>query len=281
MAAPAAAIGAALKSRKSKHGAVTYRIKLIDQTIAKINRAFTQNEDPKGSLINNLLARSETETIDIAKEISDFCSLNVKINVNSEEILNTEEDDNVRPEDYRADVEYIQKMCEYKYNSLDASIAQRMRSLDMVKSAIATKIARIQKGSLPSSRSSSPSRSINIRTNADSMKPATLSYSSATLVSLADHLSSVEDWISNMFPNGFNVTQYRSNLNSTLDTEFHRKTRKFENCESIDDISKKINKLMEIKYPIHLRRMECIKPSMKPNEEASAYFSRLSPLLPP
>ena len=32
---------------------------------------------------------------------------------------------------------------------------------------------------------------------------------------------------------------------------------------------------MEIKYPIHLRRMECIKPSMKPNEEASAYFSRL------
>ena len=169
---PAAVIGAALKSRKSKHAAVTYRIKLLTDTISSINRAFTQNEDPKGSLINNLLARSENETIDIAKEISDFCSLNVTINVNSEEILNTEEDDDVRPEDYRADVEYIQKMCEYKYNSLDASIAQRMRSLDMVKSAIATKISRIQKGSLPSSRSSSSSRSINIRTNADSMKPA-------------------------------------------------------------------------------------------------------------
>ena len=32
---------------------------------------------------------------------------------------------------------------------------------------------------------------------------------------------------------------------------------------------------MEIKHPIHLRRMDCIKPSMKPNEEASTYFSRI------
>ena len=50
---PATAIGTALKSRKGKHSAVTYRIGLLTDTIASLNRAFTRMEDPKGSLINN------------------------------------------------------------------------------------------------------------------------------------------------------------------------------------------------------------------------------------
>ena len=32
---------------------------------------------------------------------------------------------------------------------------------------------------------------------------------------------------------------------------------------------------MEIKFPIHLRRMEAIKPELKSNEEASTFFSRV------
>ena len=166
-------------------------------------------------------------------------------------------------------------MCKYKFNVLDASISEKMRALDIIKTAISNKIAMNHKDSLPSSRSSSPTRSLNIRTNADSMKPATLSYASATLVLISDHLSSVEDWILNMFPNGSTVNQYKSNLNSTLDQEFHRKTKKFESCNSIEAIHKSIKKLMEIKHPIHLRRMECIKPTMRPNKEASTYFSRI------
>ena len=61
--------------------------------------------------INNLLARTENETLDIAKEVSEFNSLNVTINVNEAEILNTDEEDDIDPEEFRQDVEYITKMC--------------------------------------------------------------------------------------------------------------------------------------------------------------------------
>ena len=32
---------------------------------------------------------------------------------------------------------------------------------------------------------------------------------------------------------------------------------------------------MELKHPIHIRRINCIKPVMRPNEESSAYLTRL------
>ena len=38
---PATAIGTALKSRKTKHSAVTYRIGLLSDTIDSLTRAFT------------------------------------------------------------------------------------------------------------------------------------------------------------------------------------------------------------------------------------------------
>ena len=232
-------------------------------------------EDPKGSLINNLLTRTDNETVAIELEISEFNLLNVTINVNAAEILNNDEEDDIDPEEFRQDVEYITKMCKYKFQQLDATISEKMRALDIIKTAITNKIALNQKDSLPSSRSSSATRSVNTRNNADSMKPATLSYNTTTLVLIADHLSSVQDWMLNMFPNGSTVDQYKSNLNSTLDQEFHRKTKKFDNCNTVIAIHKSIDKLMEIKHPIHLRRMDCIKPIMKPNKEASTYFSRI------
>ena len=71
---PATAIGAALKSKKGKHSAVTYRIGLLTEMIASLNRAFTKMEDPKGSLINNLLARTENETLAIALEVFERCN---------------------------------------------------------------------------------------------------------------------------------------------------------------------------------------------------------------
>ena len=45
---PATAIGAALKSQKGKHSAVTYRIKLLTDTISSLNRAFNAEQRPKG-----------------------------------------------------------------------------------------------------------------------------------------------------------------------------------------------------------------------------------------
>ena len=40
-------------------------------------------------------------------------------------------------------------------------------------------------------------------------------------------------------------------------------------------IHERLDPLMETKFPIHLGRMEVIKPTMKDNEEMSTFFSRI------
>ena len=186
----------------------------MSDTIDSLTRAFARLEDPKGSLISNLLTRSINDTAAIEHEIAEFNPHNVTINVNAAEILANDDEDDFDPEEYRQDVEFITKMCKYKFKQLDANISEKMRALDIIKTAIENKIA---SNSLPSSRSSSTTRSGNTRNNTDSMKPATLPNNTTTLVLIADHLSSVQDWMLNMFPNGSTGDQYKSNLNSTLD----------------------------------------------------------------
>ena len=40
------------------------------------------------------------------------------------------------------------------------------------------------------------------------------------------------------------------------------------------DVKDKIENIMEVKYPIHTRRMEGIKPTLRSNEEARSFFKR-------
>ena len=148
-----------------------------------------------------------------------------------------------------------------------------MRNLDMVKGIVDSKAAMLESRSLPNSRSSSPSHGF-IRSNADSMKPKVLTYSGVTLISLQDHMRLIKDWISNMFPNGYSINQYRSNLNSTLDQEIRVRCAYFESCTSVEAIQNSLDLMMESKFPIHVRRLEAINPKLRSNEDATTFLSR-------
>ena len=125
-----------------------------------------------------------------------------------------------------------------------------------------------------SSRNSSPSRPYIMRSNADSMKPPTLSYSSATVSNVKEHMKRVNDWISNLYPNGYSFSHYKSNFTSSTDLEFLIKGDSFEGCRTEQDLKDQIEDIMEVKYPIHTRRMDAINPTLRSNEEASSFLKR-------
>ena len=100
------------------------------------------------------------------------------------------------------------------------------------------------------------------------MTPSTLSYSSATLTNVKEHMCQVDDWISNLYPDGYSFSHFKSNFTSTIDIEFGIKANDFEGCKTEQDMKDEIENIMEVKYPIHTCRMEGIKPTLRSNEEA-------------
>ena len=97
---PATEIGTALTNRKKKVSAVNYRIGLLSDTIDSLTRTFARLEDPKGSVISNLLTRSVNDAAAIEHELAEFNSHNTTINVNAAEILANKDEDNFNPEEY-------------------------------------------------------------------------------------------------------------------------------------------------------------------------------------
>ena len=80
-----------------------------------------------------------------------------------------------------------------------------MRKIQMenAQSLILLTQAKLEKSaSSTSSRNSSPQRSYMVRSNADSLKPQTLSYSAATVTTVKEHMKRVEDCINNIYPGG-------------------------------------------------------------------------------
>ena len=84
-----------------------------------------------------------------------------------------------------------------------------------------------------------------------------------------------EDWIKNLYPNGYTFALYKSNFASTLDSEFTLKANHFDSCHSEKEVKDEINSLMEVKFPVHTRKMAAIKPALKSQEEASTFISRV------
>ena len=87
-----------------------------------------------------------------------------------------------------------------------------------------------------SSRNSSPQRPYMVCSNADSLKPQTLSYSDATVTTVKEHLKTVKDWMNNIYPGGYTFPHYLSNFTSTIDRQFSIKADKFESCKTEDDL---------------------------------------------
>ena len=111
--------------------------------------------------------------------------------------------------------------------------------------------------------------------NADSLKPQTLSYSDATVTTVKEHLKRVKDWINNIYPGGYTFPHYLSNFTSTIDCQFSIKADRFESCKTEDDLKEMIDEIMEVKFPIHSRRIEALNPSILSNEEASSFLKRM------
>ena len=150
-----------------------------------------------------------------------------------------------------------------------------MLAFDSAKANIANAKSRLDRCSQNSYRSSSPARTFVMRSNADSMKPSTLTYNSATLVNVADHLRRVDDCMQNRYPSGYSFALFKSNFNSTIDEEFSCKALHFDRCKSENEVKEEAESIMEIKFPIHTCCMACIKPVLKSNKVASSFFSQV------
>ena len=84
----------------------------------------------------------------------------------------------------------------------------------------------------------------------------------------------VDNWISNLYPNCYSFSHYLSNFTSSIDLEFTIKGDRFEACRTEQDLKDQIEEIMEVKYPIHSRRMDALNPSLKSNEEVSSFLKR-------
>ena len=113
-----------------------------------------------------------------------------------------------------------------------------------------------------------------VRSNAESLKPQTLSYSDATVTTVKEHLKRVRDWINNIYPGGYTFPHYLFNFTSTINLAFSAKADRLKTCKTEDDLKEMIDEIMEVKFPIHSRRIEALNPSIRSNEEASSFLKR-------
>ena len=166
-------------------------------------------------------------------------------------IQNTEDLQGFDPDDYEDDIRYINRNTSFKMDSLQSEFITCKIALDNAQSLISMAKAKLEKSaSTNSSRNSSPVRPYIMRSNADSMKPSTLSYSSATLSNVKEHMKRVDDWISNLYPNGYSFSHYKSNFTSSIDLKFSIKGNR-EGCRTEQDLKDQIEDIMEVRYPIH------------------------------
>ena len=115
-----------------------------------------------------------------------------------------------------------------------------MMAFDNAKASVANAKARLDCASQNSCRSSSPARSFVMCSKVDSMKPSTLAYRSATLGNVKDHLRKVDDWMANPYPPGYSFSHFKSNFNSTIDSEFYMKAQHFDKCRTEEEIKEEV-----------------------------------------
>ena len=200
---------------------------------------------------------------------------NTNISMNADLIQNTTGSTDFDPTTYEPGIEFIRATSEHTWETVQSQLLQRMVALDNAKSTQANTKLHWDRASANSSRSSSPTRQFVMRSNADSLEPSGLTYASATLNNVKDNLRWVDNWMSNLYPNGYTFALFRSNFNSTVDSKFSLKANRFDSCTSKQEVKDEINNLMKIKYPVLVRRMAAIKPALRSQEDASTFMSHV------
>ena len=137
------------------------------------------------SYVNQCLS-TITSIEQIAQKVEDNSD---SISINLDLIKNTEDSQEFNPQDYEEDITYIRRNTAFKMESLQSEFLARKIALDNAQSLISIAKTKLEKAASTNlSRSSSPVRPYIMRSNADSMKPLTLSYSSAILYNVKEHM---------------------------------------------------------------------------------------------
>ena len=212
---------------------------------------------------------------DIEEYMSKIEENNATISMNADLIQNTSVSQYFDPNIYQPDIAFIRATSEHKWDTIQSELLEGMVALDNAKSTQANTKIRWDRSSANSSRSSSPNRPLIMRSNADSLKPSILTYNNANLLNVKDHLRRVDDWMSNLYPNGYTFSLFKSNFNSKIDSEFSLKANHFDGCKSEQEVKDEVNNIMEIKFPVHVRHMAAIKPALRSQEDASTFMYRV------
>ena len=127
----------------------------------------------------------------IAQKVEESSDL---ININLYLIQNIEDFEGFDPREYKEDITYFRRNISYKMDNLQSDFLTRQIQMENAQSLISMAQAKLEKSaSNTSSRNSSPLRPYIVHSNADSLKPPTLSYSSATVSTVKEHMKRVDD----------------------------------------------------------------------------------------
>merc|ERR1712081_165864 len=199
----------------------------------------------------------------------------IAVNVTLDTLQAYEVNDLFNAANFREDIDHIHKSLKFKIKKSNTEFVIKEQEIENLQALITMTETRIREAeSAGSSHNSSPSRPV-VRLNADSMKPQILNYSEATVTTVAEHMRRVSDWVQNMFPNRYSFANYKSNFISTLNKQFTLKSDRFDWYTTEEDASDMMNDIMELKYPIHLRRIDALNPTIITNEEASSMLKRM------
>merc|ERR1711954_15076 len=252
-----------------------YRLNSIDNLVPQISEAFAARNNPRGPVVQSLV----NQTLSLIKGVDDIVSKlddsYIAVNVTLDTLQAYKVSYLFNAANFREDIDHTCKSPRFKINKLNTEFVIKKQEIENLQALITMTETRLREAeSAGSSRNSSPSRPV-VRANADSMKPQILNYSEATVTTVAEHMRRVQDWVQNMFPNGYSFANYKSNFIGTLDKQFTLKSDRFDGCKTEEDVSDMMNELMELKYPIHLQRIDALNPTINSNEEASSMLKRM------
>ena len=221
MAEQSKEIGLAIVLRRRAEGKANIRLEKLMETTTNIKLELEKSDNPNSSIVSNLIVRSTKDAGAIEEELDEFNKHAANIEIHCKEMLNDEDEEGFDVDLYSPWLNFLIQMNKHMFSVLDNSIKDQLRNLEEVKKTIQD---RIEANSLPSSRNSSITRGGNVRNAVDYMKPPVLVYISSTLIQVSDHMISVTEWMRNMYEEGATFEIYRSNLNTTLDKDWHEKT---------------------------------------------------------
>merc|ERR1711954_468984 len=207
---------------KAEMGAATkiiqnanYRLNSIVNLVPQISATLAARKNPRGPVIQSLVNQTLSLIKGVDNIISKLDDSYISVNVTLDTLKAYKVSDLFNAVSFKEDIEYTHRSLKFKINKLNTEFLVKKQEIENLQALITmTETRNKEAESAESSRNSSPSRQV-VRLNADSMKPQILNYSEATVTTVSEHMRRVQDWVQNMFPNGYSFVNYKSNFITT------------------------------------------------------------------